>query len=195
MNRKEKAVVIGGSVLLAAILMIQFVIRPMADRMERDRRAVVEGERDLAKLRALGEEYLQLKAEMDGVREKIARHKGGAGALSILEGIEKECGFSHNVTMHSDPPALVGAYSQTKVTIQLEGVTADQAAGFLMKIQSADAPLGVRSLKLTAPPQTPAAPSGRSGPGFGAVAGGAPAVPTWNAVIEVVSAAPAGEPS
>ena len=171
MNPKEKAVAIAGSLLLAAMVMIQFVVRPMADRLDRDRRAVVEGEKDLQTLRARSEEYLQLKAEMDGAREKIARHKGGAGALSVLEGIEKECGFSRNVAMHSDPPAVVGAYSQTRVTIQLEGVTADQVIGFLMKVQSADAPLGVRSLKLTAAPKTPAA---------------------WNAVIEVMSVAPAG---
>ena len=108
------------------------------------------------------------------MHERIARQKGDAGALSVLEAMEKECGLTQrNVPYMKPEPAIVAdGYAQARITIRLEGISEGQMKQLLKRIQSADLPMGVRSLELR---------SSRKTPGL------------LDATIEVVSVTPAGK--
>jgi hypothetical protein len=174
MSPREKQVAVGGFLVLAAMALIQFVIHPMNREIARTQAIVAGGDQALHDLRGLSEGYLQLKGDLDRVRERIAKQKGDAGALSVLEGMEKECGLMQsNVSYMKPEPAVVAdGYAQAKITIRLESISEGQMKQLLKRIQSADLPMGVRSLELRTSRKTPG---------------------MLDATIEVVSVTPAGK--
>jgi hypothetical protein len=174
MSPKEKQVAVGGFLLLAALVLVQFVIRPTNKKIASAQAGVADGDKALQDLRALGAECLLRKGEMDQVHERIARAKGDAEPLSVLEAMEKECGLTHgNVrSMTPEQPIPADGYTQTKITIRLEGISEEQMKQFLKCVQSADLPMGVRSLELRTSRKTPR---------------------LLDATIEVVSVTPAGK--
>jgi hypothetical protein len=174
MSPKEKQVAIGGFLVLAAFVLVQFVIRPLNKEIQRAQAAVADSDEALQELRALSAECLRVKGDLDRVHEKIARQKGDAGALSVLEAMEKECGLvQRNVPyMKPEPPTVEGGYAQTRITIRLEAISETQMKQLLKRVQSADLPMGVRSLELR---------NSRKTPGL------------LDATVEVVSVTPAGK--
>jgi len=148
MKTREKQAVTGGLLLLAMLAVYTFMIRRM-ERGIRDNEAAIEtSDQALTELAAKSEDYHRLRAALDRVHERVSRHTAGVGAVSALEGIEKECGLSRGVSMTPEGTTVSGNYAQTKVTIGLEGITLDQALAFLQRIETADVPMGVRSLML-----------------------------------------------
>jgi hypothetical protein len=88
--------------------------------------------------------------------------------------MEKECGLTQrNVPYMKPEPAVVAdGYAQARITIRLEGISEDQMKQLLKRIQSADLPMGVRSLELRTSRKTPN---------------------LLDATIEVISVTPAGK--
>ena len=101
-------------------------------------------------------------------------HEGWPIFNTVLEAMEKECGLTQrNVPyMRPEPPNVADGYAQTKITLRLEGISEDQMKQVLKRIQSADLPMGVRSLELRTSRKTPG---------------------LLDATIEVVSVTPAGK--
>jgi hypothetical protein len=174
MSSKEKQVAVGGCLVLAALVLVQFVIRPTNKEIARAQARVADSDKALGDLRPLSAECLRLKSELDPVHARIAAQKPDAGALSVLEAMEKECGLTQrNVPyMRPEPPNVADGYAQTKITLRLEGISEDQMKQVLKRIQSADLPMGVRSLELRTSRKTPG---------------------LLDATIEVVSVTPAGK--
>ena len=174
MSPKEKQAVAGGILVLAALVLIQFVIRPTNREIARAQANVADSDKALQDLRVLSAECLLLKGDLDRVHERIARQKGDVGALSVLEAMENECGLTQrNVSyMKPEQPAVADGYAQTKITIRLEGISEEQMKQLLKRIQSADLPMSVRSLEVTTSQKTPT---------------------LLDATIEVVSVTPAGK--
>ncbi len=157
MSPKEKQVAVGGFLVLSAFVLVQFVILPMNKEIEREQAAVADSDEALQELRGLSAECLRVKGDLDGVHEKIARQKGDAGALSVLEAMEKECGLAQrNVSyMKPEPATVEDGYAQTRITIRLEAISETQMRQFLKRVQSADLPMGARSLELRNSRKTP----------------------------------------
>jgi hypothetical protein len=150
MTAKEKQVVVGGSLILAAMVLVQFVVRPINKQIATAQAVVADSDDTLKELRGLSEQCLQLKADLDAIHERIVRQKGDVGALSALEAVEKECGLMQsNVSfMKPEPPVVMDGYAQAKITIRLESISESQMRQLLQRIQSAELPMGVRSLEL-----------------------------------------------
>ena len=157
MSPKEKQVAVGGFLILAALVLIQFVLRPMSREIKRTQNLVADSDDTLRELRALSRECLALKGDLDRVHERVAAQKGDVGALSVLETMEKDCGLKQsNVSYMKPEPAVVAeGYAQARITIRLESVSESQMRQLLKRIQSADLPMGVRSLELRNSRKTP----------------------------------------
>jgi hypothetical protein len=171
MSPKEKQAAFGGFLLLIALALVQFVIRPTNRNIEKAQALVADSNNALRDLRAVSADCLLLTAELDKVHERVARQKPDAEPLSVLEGMEKECGVTR-ATMTPEPAIVTGRYAQTKITIRLEGISEDQMKKLVNRIQSADLPMGVRSLELKTSRKSAS---------------------LLDAMIEVVSVAPAGK--
>jgi hypothetical protein len=174
MSSREKQVAAGGFLLLVALVLVQFVIRPTNAKIERARTQVADSDKALQELRLLSADCLRLKGDLEKVHERVARRKPDAEPLSLLETMEKDCGLTRaNVrSMTPEPPIPVEGYAQTRITIRLESISEDQMKKLVNRIQSAELPMGVRSLDLKTSRK---------------------AAPLLDAVIEVVSVTPAAK--
>lgn len=149
MRIKERQAVALGCVILAALVAGQFVLRPLARRIESLERSVTSGEKALDQLRARVEEHAQLKTDLAALRARLADEKAGPGPLTLLETYEKEAGLQKNVAyMKTDKTPLLTPYVQTRVAVRLEAVSLDQTLALMLRVNSAQMPLGFRSLQI-----------------------------------------------
>lgn len=149
LNMKERQVVIVGAAILAAVVVGQFVLRPLAQRIESLERSVSSGEKALEQLRARVAEHARLKGELAALRTRIAEDKSGPGPLTLLDNYEKELSLQRNVAyMRTDKTPLLAPYVQTRVAVRLESVSLDQAVNLMVRVENSPTPLGIRSINL-----------------------------------------------
>lgn len=149
LTRREKTFVVGGISFLAALLVLQFVMRPAMERMSTLRRVVAAKRQTLAELRAKSFEYRQLKTEVDRLRYVIEQQDQGPRILSAVERIRQTSGLSDNVlSLKPITVAMDEQYQETVVEIRLESVTMAQLVQFLSELESVEFAGGIKSLEV-----------------------------------------------
>jgi len=149
LDLKERQVVIAGVAILAAVVIGQFALRPLIQRIGNLERSVSSGEKALEQLRARVTEHARIKGELAALRTRIAEDKSGPGPLTLLDNYEKELGLQRNVAyMRTDKTPLLPPYVQTRVAVRLESVSLDQAVSLLVRVDGSPSPLGIRSINL-----------------------------------------------
>ena len=154
--RREKWILVGVACLLAAFAAFQIAAKPAIERLETLRRIVPEMEASLRTLRLKSQEYAALQSELARLRETITKRDKDFAILSFLERLRKECGLAQNVEYRKPPPIRISdGYLETRVEIELTGVSLQQIANFLMKAESSEALLAVPSLRIRKSARTP----------------------------------------
>jgi len=147
--RREKLLLAAVGALVVLALGYHLVVKPALQRAQALERVQGPKSASLAELRALSREYVTLKGQIEGLRRKIEQQPEGFGVLSFLEGATDECGIADKVSyMHPSTAPLDESYVEHAVEVKVEGVTLAQLVRFLVAVPSADAVLGVKSLRI-----------------------------------------------
>ena len=157
LSAREKYLVVAGVGLVALVVAAQVFLKPAARRLETLRRVIPQKEADLAQLRAGRAEYLALKSDIQGMRETVGRQEDDFRILSFLEQAQNECGLRRNVAYMkpSTVAAADGTYVETRVEVKLQEVNLQQITRFLLRIESDDSVIGVKSLRIVTAPRKP----------------------------------------
>ena len=149
MARREKLLLAAGGALLLLALGYQLVVKPALRRVQTLERVRGPKAASLAQLRALSRDYVSLKDQIERVRLKIEQQPEGFGVLSFLEGATEQCGIADKVSyMQPSTAPLDEHYVEHAVEVKVEGVTLAQLVRFLVAVPSAEAVLGVKSLRI-----------------------------------------------
>ena len=157
LTRREKRVVLIAAALLIMFAVFHMVVRPAMHRVQTLRRVLKQKRGDLARLRAKSREYVALRDELAEMRSKIARQGKSFRILSFLEGVGKSCGLTQHIAyMKPTTSAVGGTYQATNVEIKFENVSLEQITQFLIRVESSEALIGVKSVHITKATKSPA---------------------------------------
>jgi hypothetical protein len=124
-----------------------FGLRPAIERIETLKRVIPENQRNLAELKVKSEQYLALLATLENVKKNQAGGQKDFELVAFLESNCKDCGLTKKVTaMKQEVFPVDSKYSQIVAEIQLENITLQQLVEFLLKTESPNQPLWVKSL-------------------------------------------------
>ncbi len=133
-----------------------FVFEPTQDRMHTLQRVIPEKQEELHQVGSLRDEYLSLRGDVDQVRARMAAQDADFQLSSFIEGlIEKQKLNPFLTKMDSDMLPSQPGYTETLVTIDLEGIDLTQLVRFLETLESSDALAQVDTLHIHKDPTNP----------------------------------------
>ena len=157
LSRREKQIIFGGIVCLGMLLTFQVLIRPALARTNTLERVVSDKQEILADLLTKSDEYNSLKKQLKQVRSKIESQQKDKKILSSIERIHKDCGLSQDVVSITPATTVISdIYEKTSVEIKYAGITLDKLTNLLLKINSSDMLIGIKSLEIKRGTQNPA---------------------------------------
>ena len=147
LSERERVLVgTAGGLLLVALLWFA-ALAPILDLASSATSGVAAAESDLVAMKRLRREYDEVSARLGSVERRIQAKGQGRNILTLLESLAATSG----VQVESLDPrqgASNDRYRETKVEVQLKGVTLGQLVDYLHNIESSAQLLSVKSLRV-----------------------------------------------
>ena len=144
---RERWLVVGLVVFIMAWAFFALVIRPAIDRMETLGRVIPQKQGELAELRTKSEQYLALRTRLDGFKKEAALEEKGFELLAFLESMTAELRLAKKVAaMRQELLQLDSNHCEVIVEVKLESLTLRQLVNFLLKTESSNHLLRIKSL-------------------------------------------------
>lgn len=119
-SRDKKVLIIGGAVV-AVILIFVFIVSPLMSDLSRKRDLVPKKERDLAEMRVLKGQYLELQQRLQQAQAAAAKR---GPLLTEIENVTRRANLSNKiVSLKPQAGVQTEAYKESIVEIRLENVT------------------------------------------------------------------------
>lgn len=149
LTQREKQIIAAGAVLLVLIVAFQIFVRPAIRRMRTLRRVLSDKRQVLGELLAKSQEYNAISRELEKIRLEMGRQPEERKILSSVERIQKDCGLMQKVVyMKPSTMTVNDVYEETTIEIKLQSITLDQLTQFLLKIESSELTIGIRTLEI-----------------------------------------------
>jgi hypothetical protein len=144
---RERWLITAITIIVLAWASYVFGLRPAIERIETLNRIIPENERKLQDLMVKSKQYLALAATLENVKNNGTQDKTDFELVAFLESRCIDCGLAKKVvTMKQEVLPVDSNYSEIVAEIQLENITLQQLVEFLLKTESSNRLLWVKSL-------------------------------------------------
>ncbi len=155
-TQREKQIALCGIICLGLLLVFQVSVRPALARTKTLKRVVSEKREMLADLQAKSREYNSLKEKLEQIHTKMESQQKDKKMLSSIERIQKDCGLAQKVVdITPSTTAINDVYEKNNVEVKYGAVTLNQIIQLILKINSSDLLIGIKSLEIKRTPQNP----------------------------------------
>lgn len=149
LSDREKIFLFAGAASLLLLFLWLGVIRPYRQGMELARTRIASRQQQLAEVRQLQQEYFRLQRGLATAEEKLTGSAKGFSLFPFVEEVTNRIGVRDNlVSMRPQTPQAQGDYREESVEIRLERIDLAQLVRFLYAIESSDAALQTKSMRL-----------------------------------------------
>lgn len=149
LSDREKIFVFSGAGLLVLLVLWLGVIAPYRHGMELAATRIASRQQQLEEVRRLQQQYLGLKAVLATTEKKLTDTSRGFSLFPFVEDATTRIGIRDNlVSMRPQTPQVQGDFREESVEIRLERIDLAQLVRLLYAIESADAALQTKSLRI-----------------------------------------------
>lgn len=148
LNRREQvAVAVGVVVVLAAVLFLG-IIAPYRNALAQLDGQITSRQRQIREVESMRREFLMLQQQQSAAEARL--DKGGAFSLfPFVEGLVGQVAAKENlVSMRPQPPVPRETLREESVEVRLEKIRLDQVIRLLYAVDTADALLQVKNMRL-----------------------------------------------
>lgn len=146
-KRDRIALILGGVVVLATLISIGIVEPYISGLAALDARIAAK-QRQLDEIRDLRREYLVLQQQLGEAERKLSGNSEFS-LFSFVEGLTGRIAGKENlVYMRPQPPAVREGLREESVEVKLEKIDLDQTVRLLYEIETAEAFLPVKNLRI-----------------------------------------------
>jgi type II secretory pathway component PulM len=133
-ERDKKTLIIGG-IAAAVILLYALVIAPLSADLSRKRDLIPKKERDLAEIRVLKDQYLEMQRQLQQVQAAAAQR---GPILTEIENITRRANLSSKiVSLKPQAGVQAGTFQESIVEIKLENVTLYDIVNYVNLLEKA----------------------------------------------------------
>jgi len=149
LTKREKQIIAAGAVLLVLIVVYWIFIKPAIRRVRTLRRVLSDKRQVLGELRAKSQEYNAISRELEKIRLEMGRQPEERKILSYVESVQKDCGLMQKALSMKPSTMMVNdVYEETTIEIKFQSITLEQLIQFLLKIESSELTIGIRTLDI-----------------------------------------------
>jgi len=135
LEERDKKVLIGGGIAAAAILLYTLVLSPLYADLSRKRDAIPKKERDLAEMRVLKDQYLEMQQRLQQLQ--IAASKRGP-LLTEIENITKRTNLSSKIVSLKPQTGVQAAnFTESIVEVKLDNITLYDIVNYVNQLEKA----------------------------------------------------------
>ena len=147
--RREKYLVSVAVACIVIFVVFQFLIFPFLESRERTARGLKTKQSGLYEIMALGAEYEGYKNSSQGMQQVLAKRKKGFTLFAFLEEAAGKAEIKPHIKyMKPSSSSGTGPYKESTVEMKLEGVTLEQLAGYLYRIESPDNLVNIKRISI-----------------------------------------------
>ena len=133
-DRDKKTLMFGG-IAAAVILLYAFVVAPLSADLSRKRDMIPKKERDLAEIRVLKDQYLEMQRRLQQVQASAAKR---GPLLTEIENITKRANLGGKmVSLKPQAGVQTANFTESIVEIKLENVTLYDIVNYVNQLEKA----------------------------------------------------------
>ncbi len=144
---RERILVAGAGGVLAVAIVVFAVINPVLDAADGASQRRDAAEQQLQAMNRLAREYDRLGARLSTVEERIRTNREQSNLRSLLESLASQSQV-RIASMEERQAGRNDHYTETKLEVNLKGVTLSQTVRYLHNIESSNRQLSVKSLRI-----------------------------------------------
>ena len=149
LTRREKQIISIGIILFGLIIAFHIFVRPAISRVRTLRRVLPDKQQVLSELISKSKQYNTISRELEKMRLEIDNQPEERKILSSIERIQKECDLIQKVVYIKPSTTPVNdTYEKTIIEIKFQSITLNQLIQFLLKIESSEFTIGIRTLNI-----------------------------------------------
>lgn len=149
-NRREKALLSLGGILIFALFYYLFIVSPTISRQGVLEKYILKKEADLVKMVELNLKWDRFKNNKAKAEKVLTRRGKKFTLLSFLEGISRKLGI-HNKIQYMKPlssPEESGSLKQVGMEIKLDDINVTQLVNFLYELEYSEKFLNIKRIKI-----------------------------------------------
>jgi type II secretory pathway component PulM len=144
---RERILVAGAGGVLAVAILLLGVVGPILDAADGASQRRVTAAQQLQAITRLAAEYDRLSARLGKVEERIRTNREKSNLRSLLESLASQSQV-RIASMEERQAGRNDHYTETKLEVNLKGVTLGQTVRYLHNIESSNRQLSVKSLRI-----------------------------------------------
>lgn len=135
LEARDKKTLVFGGLAAGVILLYAFVLSPITSDLSRKRDLIPRKEKDLVEMRALKDEYLEMKKRLQQAQASAAQR---GPLLTELENITKRANLSGKiVSLKPQAGVQSEAFKESLVEIRLENITLYDTVNYVYLLEKA----------------------------------------------------------
>jgi general secretion pathway protein M len=147
---REKYLVLIGICCIIVFFILQFLVFPFFESRRHMASGLKAKERGLDEIATLSAEYQTYQRASQGIREALARRKGGFTLFSFLDEAAGEAQVKPHIKyMKPSTPQSTGPFKESMVEMKLEAITLEQLVGYLYQIESSADLVSIKRISIT----------------------------------------------
>ena len=149
LTQREKQFMTAGAVIFGLIVIFQLFVRPAISKVKTLKRVVSDKQQLLSEIRAKSEQYKTISRELEKIRLEMGRQPEERKILSFVERVQKDSGLMQKVVyMKPSTMTVNDIYERNTIEMKLQNITLNQLVQFLLKIESSELKIGIRTLDI-----------------------------------------------
>ena len=151
LNQRERIAIGIGIGFAGIFILLKFFIFPFVDTRERLERSLAVHTRNYVEIQQLRASYLDMKDRADQAKIRFERRRRGFTLFSFLEELAAQVGIKDRITSMKPTSNKLkdSPYTQSLVDMKLNGISMEQMAQFIYRIESSQNMIHIRRLSLS----------------------------------------------
>ena len=151
LNKREKYIIFGAAALLALLIIVQVIVRPLFARNSRLERELKAKTAALTQMQKMRVEYEGLQATSRISSARYSQREKGWTLYKFMNRLASETGIKGNIkSMKPTTTEQKGSpYKVSRVDMRLESVTLAQLTDYLHKVETSTGTVSIRKMVIT----------------------------------------------
>lgn len=135
LEERDKKILIIGGIAAAAILLYVLVVAPLSADLSRKRESIPKKERDVAEMRLLKEQYIEMQQRLQQLQASAAKR---GPLLTEIENITKRTNLSSKIVSLKPQAGVQSAnFKESIVEVRLDNITLYDIVNYVNQLEKA----------------------------------------------------------
>jgi general secretion pathway protein M len=151
LNQREKIIVYGAGLLIAAFILVQLIIVPVFERRDELQRKLSAKQQTLSEMQELRDEYQQLQQKIAASRNQFDRRPSNFTLFSFMDRLAGQTGIKQHVS-YMKPSTTVNddtGVTLSRVEMELQGISLKDLTQYLYNVETSENMVIIKRLSIS----------------------------------------------